>query len=308
MEPPAKKPLLSKDDVSNKLEGFNVIKVLLNDVKSKRVHVHGKFEDSEDDVIITLVKTPFSAESVECVLSEDTTLKEEFNNDIYSQHSALTKPENNVITAQIIRPATEKHLMKYLDQKLYLLNETAEDYKTKTLPYLETQKFSLNWVYNILDHKTETDRIVCEDPDKKTGFILLPDLKWDGKQTEDLYLVAICHAVDIKSIRDLNRSHLPLLKNLLNKCLETIKDKYAVASDQIRAYFHYYPSYYHLHVHFNHIHHDVGGTSIGKAHLLSDVIDNIENIDGEYYAKKTLPVTLRERDPLLPILTEKLSC
>lgn len=104
----------------------------------------GKFKDSEDDAIITLVKTPFSAESVERVLSEGTTLKEEFNNDIYSQHSALTKPENNVITAQIIRPATEKHLMKYSDQKVYLLNETAEDYKTKTLPYLETQKFSLN--------------------------------------------------------------------------------------------------------------------------------------------------------------------
>ena len=57
-----------------------------------------------------------------------------------------------------------------------------------------------------------------------------------------------------------------------------------------------------MHVHFNHIRYDVGGISVGKAHLLTDVIDNIENINSDYYAMKTLPVLLRERDPLLPIL------
>ena len=67
-------------------------------------------------------------------------------------------------------------------------------------------------------------------------------------------------------------------------------------------YFHYHPSYYHLHVHFNHIRHDVGGINVGKAHLLTDVIDNIENIDSNFYAKKTLPVVLRELDPLLKVL------
>ena len=53
-----------------------------------------------------------------------------------------------------------------------------------------------------------------------------------------------------------------------------IKEKYGVPSKEIRAYFHYYPSYYHLHVHFNHVKYDVGGIHVGKAHLLSEVIDN----------------------------------
>ena len=46
---------------------------------------------------------------------------------------------------------------------------------------------------------------------------------------------------------------------------------------------------------------------VGKAHLVSDVIDNIENVSGDFYAKKTLPVTLREKDPLLKLFlkTEK---
>ncbi len=40
----------------------------------------------------------------------------------------------------------------------------------------------LQWVYNILEKKQESERIVFEDPDPETGFILLPDMKWDCKQ------------------------------------------------------------------------------------------------------------------------------
>ena len=56
-----------------------------------------------------------------------------------------------------------------------------------------------------------------EDEDPVNGFVLLPDIKWDQKQLENLYLVAICHKHGIKSLRDLDRSHLPLLKNILSK-------------------------------------------------------------------------------------------
>lgn len=78
-------------------------------------------------------------------------------------------------------------------------------------------KFILQWVYNILEKKAEVERIVFEDEDPVTGFVLLPDIKWDQKQLENLYLVAICHKHGIKSLRDLDRSHLPLLKNILSK-------------------------------------------------------------------------------------------
>ena len=45
MEPPAKKPMLEEKEIKPEevsLDGFNIIKVLLNDPKSKRIHVHGK--------------------------------------------------------------------------------------------------------------------------------------------------------------------------------------------------------------------------------------------------------------------------
>lgn len=70
---------------------------------------------------------------------------------------------------------------------------------------------------NILEKKRETDRILFEDPDPETGFILVPDMKWNRTDLESLYLVAIIHKRNIGSIRDLTAEHLPLLRNILNK-------------------------------------------------------------------------------------------
>ena len=70
------------------------------------------------------------------------------------------------------------------------------------------------WVYNILEHRSETERIVCEDADPETGFVMVPDLKWDGESLESLYLQALVHRRGLRSIRDLTADHLPLLRNI----------------------------------------------------------------------------------------------
>lgn len=89
----------------------------------------------------------------------------------------------------------------------------------------------LQWIYNILDHKSETDRIVFEDPDPVNGFILLPDLKWPGDNMDCLYLQALVRRKDIGSIRDLKGEHLPLLKNLREKgTVRTNKKKNSLSS------------------------------------------------------------------------------
>lgn len=43
----------------------------------------------------------------------------------------------------VVCPASEKHLKKYQRQESYLVEETAEDYSSITLPYIESQSFSL---------------------------------------------------------------------------------------------------------------------------------------------------------------------
>lgn len=71
-------------------------------------------------------------------------------------------------------------------------------------------------MYNILEHKSESERIVFEDVDPDNGFIMVPDLKWSG-EIDTLYLLAISNKRNIKSLRDLTQEHLPLLKNIKDK-------------------------------------------------------------------------------------------
>ena len=82
--------------------------------------------------------------------------------------------------------------------------------------------FVLQWVYNILDKKSEVERILFEDPDMKTGFILIPDIKWDGKELADLYVVALVEDRSLHSIRSLTAEHIPLLENIQKKGLVSI--------------------------------------------------------------------------------------
>uniref|UniRef100_A0A336N8I7 m7GpppX diphosphatase n=1 Tax=Culicoides sonorensis TaxID=179676 RepID=A0A336N8I7_CULSO len=153
------------------------------------------------------------------------------------------------------------------------------------------------WCYNILEHKQEEERIVFEDPDTTNGFIILPDLKWDGKTKETLYLLAIVHRRDIRTLRDLDNSHLDLLKNIRDKSVETIEKKYDIPRSQLRIYVHYQPSFYHFHVHFTYLKHTAPGTNCERSHLLDTIISNIEILP-DYYKKATLSFTVRETDTL----------
>lgn len=62
--------------------------------------------------------------------------------DLFIVNSAfyLFYPE---IKTTVIRPATEKHIKKYLHQEVYLVQEKGEDYKNITLPFIESQSFSI---------------------------------------------------------------------------------------------------------------------------------------------------------------------
>ena len=126
----------------------------------------GKFQDSDEDAIITMVKTPFSEESISKVLSADTTLQQEFSNDVYGQYEALTKPLNNTICTQVIKPATEKHILKYTHQKPFLIYETSHNYENITKPYLDKQSFSIQvslfiCYYNIIKIQPNKRHSLC---------------------------------------------------------------------------------------------------------------------------------------------------
>uniref|UniRef100_A0ABI7Z2D5 m7GpppX diphosphatase n=2 Tax=Felinae TaxID=338152 RepID=A0ABI7Z2D5_FELCA len=202
--------------------GFRVKKVLRESARDKIIFLHGKVNEASgdgdgEDAIVILEKTPFQVEQVAQLLMGSPELQLQFSNDIYSTYHLFPPRQLSDVKTTVVYPATEKHLEKYLRQDLHLVRETGADYKNVTLPHLESQSLSIQWVYNILDKKAEADRIVFENPDPSDGFVLIPDLKWNQQQLDDLYLIAICHRRGIRSLRDLTPEHLPLLRNILRE-------------------------------------------------------------------------------------------
>ena len=151
-----------------------------------------------------------------------------------------------------------------------------------------------------------------------TFFTIQTFFQWNGKQVEDLYLIVLTQDRNIRSIRELTGEHLPLLKNIWNKGCKGIMGeefifgnfysrkqiksvflpaKYGVPSSKLRVYFHYQPSFYHLHVHFSHVAYHAPGTQTEKAHLLATVIHNLERDPG-YYRRGALTFSVKESDNL----------
>ncbi|KAF7648411.1 hypothetical protein LDENG_00157300 [Lucifuga dentata] len=278
----------------NILSGFKPASVLSDSAREKNVFIHGKLGDQE--AVVILEKTPIREDTLADMFS-GSRLKLEMKNDIYSTYQLQPPPHLNEIKTTVVCPATEKHVKKYQRQERFLVEETGEDYESITLPYIQKQSFSVQWVHNILEKKAEAERVVYEDPDKKVGFVLLPDFKWDQKQLDDLYLIAIVHQRDIKSLRDLTSEHLPLLQNIDQKGKEAILQRYGLPASKLRVYLHYQPSYYHLHVHFTALGYEAPGCGVERAHLLTDVIQNLQ-LDPQYYKTRTLYFPLRADDGL----------
>lgn len=99
------------------------------------------------------------------------------------QYAGTPSSEFATINVDVIHPCTAKHISKYSQQTSVLLCETPEMYAAVTEPHIAAIPASATaWVINILEKKKEADRMIFEDPDPTTGFMLHPDLKWDRSQ------------------------------------------------------------------------------------------------------------------------------
>ncbi|OWR48072.1 putative histidine triad protein member [Danaus plexippus plexippus] len=309
IEPPCAKKIKKDEQNDNsvtetdlKLKDFIPSKILNNNTNRKSVCVLGNFRNKSGVALIILEKNAFKEDHLDSkgYFSEDCELATFFQNDIYGNFECFPKPEINGVKTTIIYPASDKHIAKFSKQQVHIILETPECYNKLTLPHIEKEQFRLQWVYNILEGKSEQDRIIHNNKCEKEGFVLVPDLKWDGITKETLYLLAIVRQRNIKSLRDLNENHLPLLKRIRDEGKKAIFDKYKVIGSQLRIYLHYQPSFYHLHIHFTYLRHEAPGIYAEKSHLLDTVIDNIE-IMGDYYQKATLPFCKGEIDSLFNV-------
>ena len=96
---------------------------------------------------------------------------------------------------------------------------------------------------NILTGISEADKVLVRDNSSTHGFVILPDMKWDLITIPSLYLVAIAHSSSIRSLRDLRKVHLPMLRSIRAEATRIVKEKWGLDDGAVRFFVHYQPSY-----------------------------------------------------------------
>eukprot|EP01043_Picozoa_sp_COSAG02_P008293 COSAG02_NODE_263_length_26627_cov_47.198168_2_plen_607_part_00 len=249
----------------------------------------------------------------------------------YSYYSATSSAVVTTdYTVEMISPASDAKVDRERPQKSYYVEESAETYAAVSRPLIEAQLSKdeaklrakladsdlihsrIGWLHNVLSGAKEKERVLHTDD----NFLMSVDTKWathpdcnstpreewhGHSSTEQLYCLAIVRDTTLPTLRELRACHLPLLHAILSTGRDTIKKVYGVDHDQLRVFMHYHPQFYHLHVHFTRSHVNPG-CEAERAHLLTDVIQNLES-DGDYYAKRSVTIRLREDDALYKALS-----
>ncbi|KAI0646139.1 scavenger mRNA decapping enzyme [Trametes meyenii] len=215
-------------------------------------------------------------------------------------YSSVDRPD---VKINIVHPATEVHVRKYSRQEVAIVHETPALFERVVRPYISAFPLSrTQWVENILNGTSEADKVLFRDPSPDSGYVLLPDMKWDLTTLSSLYLVAISLNRSIRSLRDLNKTHLDMLRCIRRQAARVVKERWGLDQGSLRMFIHYQPSYYHFHVHVvNANYQGLPGMSAGQAHLLDDIISLIECDPDEGLSilqRMTLTYTLGEQHGL----------
>jgi len=85
----------------------------------------------------------------------------------------------------------------------------------------------------------------------KFGFVMARDYKWrKGAGIEEMHYLTMVTDRSLRSIRDLRGRHVPMLTRMKQMVTEYISKTHGLPKSKVRAYFHYFPTFWHLHVHF----------------------------------------------------------
>lgn len=207
------------------------------------------------------------------------------DNDSYKKYPVSFKlsGEMIVIDSPTITEATTtiKHdrgiMLDTYDEYLTMLNTMKKTYISDSLSAFDR---NTKWIYNIINGEAETEHILC----KTKNFILIPNYTWDKKDISKLRLLIIFTDKSLASIRDLTPDHIDIIEEAYDTSLALIKTLYDINSNKIRAYFHYRPSTYQLHMHLDCIDNTHIDALVERSHNVINVIQNIK-LCGDYYKK-----------------------
>lgn len=266
------------------LKDFHVEKIISSSERS--VVIMGKIGDSKSLVILRHQLSRFSCCSETQKLLHDLSLSMTMSNAEYSYFNSHNSAFGDVIV-EIVSPASSKLIKRYESYSdLRILRETPKVYANVTAKIIKSKisDGSMNWIYAILDGKAEQEDVMLNDHE----FVMLPNPKWkrnvknELESVKDLLCLVLVKDRKLHSIRDLRSEHVSMLRRIRYKVAGVLKERFGVISESdLLLYFHYRPQFYHLHIHVSHHlrNHD---RDVTRAHLLDDVLQNLER-DGHYY-------------------------
>ncbi|KAI0999143.1 hypothetical protein K3495_g9050 [Podosphaera aphanis] len=234
------------------IPAFQLDRVLNQDQAGRRTCLYGTIHGQP--ALMTLERAPFPTSStlLTHTLQTLTSLQSLGANDIFSWYLATTATASipGLTVAQIpadvkinlIYPCTEQQIKKYSRQGVRTVIETPRIYTEAVKPYMQQkrEKGNLNWVWNIIEGKTEVADVIYRTPlghNEEEGFLLLPDLNWDRRTIESLHLLGVVERRDIWSLRDLKKKHIPWLRVMKEKLVQATVGAYKdLESDQLKLY------------------------------------------------------------------------
>ena len=122
---------------------------------------------------------------------------------------------------------------------------------------------------------------VCEDNSifKDDHFFIMKDPK---HKIESFHYTAWSKYPELKSILDIKKKHIPMLRNIIKK----FGIHFTTAACNYRVLIHFPPSFWRLHLHFVHPNHKIPNeTPLDDVFDAYEVINNILN-DEDFYRKK----------------------
>lgn len=196
-------------------------------------------------------------------------IKTIMENDSFTKYEAITEVKGEYIVCNDITK-----LKKYSTR---IIKETYEEY----LDFLSKRDIEKDrWIYNIIDGVAEQDKIIYRD----LSLIIIPTYTWDSKNIEKLHILCLPTNTSLRTIRDLSLKDVPLLEHMKAITLIMIEKNYGLKEENLKIFFHYEPSTYHLHIHFINTADTKSFSSVEYSHDLDTVIFNLQ-IDSDYYKK-----------------------
>lgn len=195
--------------------------------------------------------------------------KQIMSNDVFEKYEAVAKVRGQLIVCNDVRKQ-KKHSKK-------IRSELYEEYLI-SLKMRDPKKDE--WIYNVIDGLAEQDKILYQDK----LCIIIPTYIWNESDIDKMHLLCLPTDKSLRCIRSLEQRHLPLLEHMKNVTFDVIKNMYDLSREEIKTFFHYEPSTYHLHIHFVNLLHKDCGSSIEYTHDLNSVMFNL-SLDSDYYKK-----------------------